>query len=144
MIIITTNKIGDLFFLIPIEIKISATVFHVFEDDSFLSKNNHHTCNSKSDSLVSSYHNCRRQKCHPLYHVMNPYDLKFKEHRYGTVVSEAFLRNLYAILIMSDRCNVFYFLCPECRRTVAVPESSKYGLSCPYCSSEMKAIITED
>jgi len=75
---------------------------------------------------------------------MNPYDLKFKTNRYGVVISEAFLRNLYVILIMSDRCNVFYFLCPKCRRTVAVPESSKYGLSCPYCSSEMKAIVTED
>jgi uncharacterized CHY-type Zn-finger protein len=58
--------------------------------------------------------------------------------------SEAFLHNLYAILIMSDRCDVFYFLCSKCRRTVAVPDTFKHGLSCPYCSSEMKEIVTVD
>ncbi|HXV45407.1 MAG TPA: hypothetical protein VD736_01925 [Nitrososphaera sp.] len=45
---------------------------------------------------------------------------------------------------MSDRCSVYYFLCPNCRRTAAVPESFRHHLTCPYCNSEMKAIVTED
>ena len=72
------------------------------------------------------------------------YDLKFEKYRSGAAISEAFLRNLHAILAMSDRCGVYYFLCPKCKRTATVPESFRYGLSCPYCISEMKAIVTED
>jgi hypothetical protein len=51
------------------KLNIFATVCHAFQDDSFLNKNNHHTCSSKLDSPVSFYHNCRRQKCHPLHHI---------------------------------------------------------------------------
>jgi len=69
MIIHKTNKVGVILRL-SITINISAKVFHAFEDDSFLSKNNHHTCNSKLDSLESSYHNYRKQKCHPLYYII--------------------------------------------------------------------------
>ena len=45
---------------------------------------------------------------------------------------------------MSDRCTIYYFLCSKCKRTAAVPESFRFGLTCPYCSFEMKAIVTED
>jgi hypothetical protein len=58
--------------------------------------------------------------------------------------SEFFLHNHHAILIMSDRCDVFYFLCPNCKRTAAVPESFRYALMCAYCNCEMKPIITQD
>jgi hypothetical protein len=37
-------------------INISAKVLRAFEDDSFLNKSSHHTCNRIPDSLVSSYH----------------------------------------------------------------------------------------
>jgi Zn finger protein HypA/HybF involved in hydrogenase expression len=74
----------------------------------------------------------------------HPHDLKFEKYRCDEAISEAFLRNGHPILIMSDRCIVYYFLCPSCRRTAAVPESFRYGLTCPYCNSEMKAIVTED
>ena len=78
-----------------------------------------------------------------VYHAYSK-DLKFQKYALEAGTNEAFLRNYHAILPMSDRCSVYYFLCPNCRRTAAVPESFRYGLSCPYCNSEMKAIVTED
>ena len=43
----------------------------------------------------------------------------------------------------SDYCEVYYFLCPKCKKTAAMPDF-KSALTCQYCNCEMKAIITQD
>jgi len=72
------------------------------------------------------------------------FNLASKLAKPNKTIAEGFLRNRHALIIMPDRCEVFYFLCPNCKKTAAVPESFRYSMTCPYCNSEMKAIVTVD